>query len=417
MSGLFASERTASDADADVPASDAPYRVLGCAVEHPNHVFPVRTPFNHRSFDALHRAGAGLDVVSPTPFAPPVGPFSEYRHVPETEQWGSYRVHYPRFLYAIPKRYFYQLSGDSAQKRVTRYVEETFETPHDVVQVCSLYLDGYAMLPYCRRHDIPMVAISHAGDLKNFDRFNEGVRERMREAIDYCSAILTVSDELAGVARQFAPAERVRTLPIGEDPDLYPTDRRAAIRSELGVAPETKLLLFVGRFEKEKGVRELAAALDALDREDVAVAAVGHGGALRWWFLDRLGELRHPAHAYWELDPIALRRLYVAADLLVHPSHVEARPTVIYEAMAAELPVLASNVGGIPEMVVDGETGVLVAPHDPERLRAAIDELLDDPERLTAMGEAGHRRLLDQEWTWSAHAEKLSAVHREVMRG
>jgi glycosyltransferase involved in cell wall biosynthesis len=391
------------------------YRVLGCAAEHPNHIFPVRTPFNHRSFDALNATGVDLDVVSPTPFAPPVGPYSEYRHVPRTEQWGSYQAHYPRFLYMLPKRYFYHVSGNSAQKRVDRYVERTFETPHDVVQACGFYLDGYASLSYCRRHDIPLVALSHAGDLRNFDTFSETVQEHIRETIDYCSAVLTVSDELSDIARQFAPASKVTTLPIGEDPENYPRHNRESIRQELGLDPETKLLLFVGRFEKEKGVKDLVAALDALDREDVAIAAVGHGGALRWWFLDELGKLRHPAHAYWQLDPIAVRRLHVVADLLVHPSHFEARPTVIYEAMAAGTPVLASNVGGIPEMVVDGETGVLVPAHDPTTLSRTLDTLLDDPERLRVMGEAGLARLRDKQWTWTRHAERLTEIHREVM--
>lgn len=395
--------------------SQPSYRVLGCAAEHPNHLFPVRTPFNHRSFDALNRTGIDLDVVSPTPYAPPVGPYSEYRHVPRTERWGSYEVHYPRYLYALPKRYFYQLSGDSIQKRVTRYVEGAFETPHDVVQTCGFYLDGYGMLEYCRNHDIPLVALSHAGDLKNFDRFNDTVQSYIREAIDYASAVLAVSDELADIARRFSPASKVETLPIGEDPEKYPTDRREKIRAELGIDPGTKLLLYVGRFEKEKGVKELAAALDELDREDVSVAAVGHGGALRWWFLDRLGELSHPAHAYWELDPIAVRRLQVAADLLVLPSHFEARPTVIYEAMAAETPVLASNVGGIPEMVVDGETGVLIPPHDAAALTEALDYVLDDPQRLRAMGTAGLQRLLDNEWTWTRHGERLNGIHRRVI--
>mgnify|MGYP000114965588 CR=1 FL=1 len=391
------------------------YRVLGCATEHPSHVFQTRTPFNHRSFDALNATDAALDAVSPTPFAPPVGPYSEYRHVPKTEQWGSYRVHYPRYLYALPKKYLFHVSGNSAQKRVTRYVEDTFETPHDVVQVCSLYLDGYAALEYCRRHDVPLVALSHAGDLKNFERFNDTVQAQIRETIDYCSALLTVSDELGEIARRYAPAEKVRTLPIGEDPERYPTERREQIRRELGVDPDTKLLLFVGRFEEQKGVRELVAALGALERDDVRVAAVGHGGDLRWWFLDKLGASRHPAHAYWDLDPIAVRRLHVAADALVHPSWTEARPTVIYEAMAAKTPVIASNVGGIPEMVVDGETGVLTPPKDARALAEALNDCLDQPERLREMGSAGHERLLEQEWTWQRHAEKLNEIHREAM--
>ncbi|MFC7068747.1 glycosyltransferase family 4 protein [Halobaculum lipolyticum] len=394
--------------------SDA-YDVLACCIHHQSHPLQVRSPFNHRSFDAINRTHADLDVVVPTPFAPPVGPFSEYSRVPDTERWGSYVAHYPRFLYMIPKRRFYHVSGDSLQRRVPRYVERTFDTPHDVVHTSDIYLDGYGLLPYCRAHDLPLVVTSHAVDLHNFDSFNEQAQRRIRETIEYAARILVVSDELAGVARRFAPASKVRTVPIGEDPSKFPTDRRAAIRTELGIDPDTKLLLYVGAYTEQKGVKELVEAVDALDREDVLLVTVGHEGDLRWWLLDRLGELSHPARSQWRLDPMALRRWQVAADVVVHPSWTEGRPTVVYEAMAAKTPVVASAVGGIPEMVVDGETGVLTPPRDPATLTRVLEELLDDPERLRAMGEAGHRRLLDENWTWSAHAERVTDVHEAVM--
>ncbi|MFC7138069.1 glycosyltransferase family 2 protein [Halobaculum litoreum] len=96
------------------PMSD-PYDVLACCIHHQSHPLQVRSPFNHRSFDAINRTHADLDVVVPTPFAPPVGPSSEYSRVPETERWGSYVAHYPRFLYMIPKRRFYHVSGDSSR--------------------------------------------------------------------------------------------------------------------------------------------------------------------------------------------------------------------------------------------------------------------------------------------------------------
>ncbi|MFB6105941.1 MAG: glycosyltransferase [Halobacteriaceae archaeon] len=392
------------------------YSVLACSVHHQSHVLPVRSPFNHRQLDALNRTAADLDVVVPTPFAPPVGPYSEYGNVPATERWGTYTAHYPRFLYALPKQPLYHVSGDSIQKRVTRYVERTFETPHDVVHACDVYMDGYGMLRYCRKHDVPLVAMSHAGDLKNYDRFNEKVQSRIRETIDYASRVVVVSDELGEVARRFAPAEKVSVVPIGEDPRKFPTDQREEIRYELGVDPDTKLLLFVGAYVKEKGVRELVAAMNALDRDDVLLVTVGHEGDLRWWLLDAAGEMDHPAKSFWRLDPVALRRWQIAADALVHPSWVEARPTVIYEAMAAKTPVVASDVGGIPEMVEDGETGVLVPPKDPEALAATLDDLLDDDVRLREMGAAGHRRLLDQGWTWQRHAERVGEIHADAMR-
>ncbi|WP_277541514.1 glycosyltransferase family 4 protein [Haloarcula laminariae] len=392
-----------------------PYGVLACCIHHQSHPLQVRSPFNHRSFDAINRTHADLDVVVPTPFAPPVGPHSEYAKVPRTERWGTYVAHYPRFLYLVPKRYFYHVSGDSLQKRIPRYVDATFETPHDVVHTSDIYLDGYGLLPYCRDHDIPLVVNSHAVDLHNFESFNDGAQQRIRETIDYAARILVVSDELADVARRFAPAEKVETVPIGADPEMFPTDRRAAIRRELGIDPETKLLLYVGAYTEQKGLRELVEAVNAVDREDVMLVTVGHEGDLRWWLLDQLGELSHPARSLWRLDPVALRRWQVAADAVVHPSWTEGRPTVIYEAMAAGTPVVASNVGGIPEMVVDGETGVLVPPNDPATLTATLSSLLDDPERLREMGAAGHQRLLDNEWTWGHHAERVTEVHEAVM--
>lgn len=396
-------------------AEEDPYRVLACASHHQSHVFQVRSPFNHRSLDAINRTDASLDVVSPTPYAPPVGPHSEYGDVPQTERWGTYTVHYPRYLYMLPKSRFYHVSGDSMQKRVGRYVERSFETPHDLVHACDIYMDGYGMVPYCRRHDLPLVVTSHASELKNYESFNPKTQRRIRETIDYASRVITVSDELSAIARRFAPASKVETVPIGEDPRKFPTDRREQIRYELGVGPDTKLLLFVGAYVDEKGVGELIEALQGLDREDVYLATVGHEGDRRWWLLDRMGELSHPAHSFWQLDPVALRRWQIAADVLVHPSWAEARPTVIYEAMAAKTPVLATSVGGIPEMIEDGETGQLVPPRDAGALTTALDDLLDRPDRLREMGETGHDRLLEQGWTWQRHAEQVTEIHRDVM--
>jgi hypothetical protein len=88
--------------------------------------------------------------------------------------------------------------------------------------------------------------------------------------------------------------------------------------------------------------------------------------------------------------------ILAGADLFVLPSESEASPTAIFDAMAAGLPVVASRVGGIPELVADGVTGLLVPPADPDALAAAVLDLLDQPGRAMAFGKAAWERIEQQ---------------------
>ena len=83
--------------------------------------------------------------------------------------------------------------------------------------------------------------------------------------------------------------------------------------------------------------------------------------------------------------------------------------------MASRTAVLASNVGGIPEQVTDGETGRLIPPKDVDALRSELQELCADRIRLEEMGKAGYRKLLEEGWTWKGHAERVERIHREYI--
>jgi glycosyltransferase involved in cell wall biosynthesis len=105
---------------------------------------------------------------------------------------------------------------------------------------------------------------------------------------------------------------------------------------------------------------------------------------------------------------------YATADLFTLPSRMENFPLVLLEAMASGLPVAATAVGGVPELVVHGETGLLVPPNDPDALADAINDLLDDPEEMEEMGARG-RQLVSDHYTWDRVAERIAGYLRDML--
>lgn len=387
------------------------YSAVATATIHPDVNNPYQGIFNHRILKSLVEGGTSLDVVSPRPYAPPVGPYSSFSQLPEIEEWGAYDVHHPRFWYLIPKRFFYCISGKSYARRIPKYVDRTFEVP-DVVHACHIFPDGYGMLPYVREHDLPLFVVAHGTLLNTFENQPPGVSGKIRTTLDEATGVLCVSDALAEKASRLTDPSKVATVPIGADPDRFPVDQRQRLRRELGVPDDATVVLFVGDLIESKGVAEIIDILPALDLENTVFVFVGPEGGLRGKLLRALARTKFPdRYVYNGLPPIALRRWYAIADLLLLPSHSEGRPTVIYEAMASETAVLASDVGGIPEQVADGETGVLIPPGDVAALRSSLESLAQNRDRLKRLGEAGLERLYDNDWTWADHATRVQEIH------
>jgi len=391
------------------------YSVTAGAINHPDSLTPYVGLFNYRSLKSLAEAGTAVSVVSPRPFAPPIGPYSAYGSIPRTEDWGPYTVHHPRFWYLLPKRLLYGVSGRSYAKRIPAYVESALERP-DVVHACHIYPDGYGFLPYAERHDIPLFVVSHGNLLNSFGNHPPGVSSKIRETLEAAAGVLCVSEALASTARSIADPSTVKTVPIGANPDNFPVEQRQQLRRELDIDPDATLVLFVGEFTARKGIGDLVDLLPDLDLADTEFVFVGHGGDMEEDLRDAVAESRYSLrHVYSGITTQALRRLFTVADLLVLPSYEEGRPTVIYEAMASETAVLATDVGGVAEQVVDGTTGTLFQPGDVDDLEAMLTSLVDDGGELERMGTAGLRRLRDRGWTWDDHARRVQEVHRNVI--
>jgi glycosyltransferase involved in cell wall biosynthesis len=194
-----------------------------------------------------------------------------------------------------------------------------------------------------------------------------------------------------------APVEVIHNAldpaPFAPDPAL----RRAA-RARLGIAPDQPLVGTVGNlFPGKKGYEVLLEAVPEVVRRHPGAVflAVGRDvGGLRARLEARAAELG-VAHAFRCLgaqDDVPA--LLNALDLFVSPSRREGFPFVLLEAMSAALPVVATRVGGSPELVEDGRTGILAPPGDPGALAAFVCALLADPARARELGRAGRERVL-----------------------
>jgi starch synthase len=260
-----------------------------------------------------------------------------------------------------------------------------------------------------------------------------------RVGLESADAVIAVSQEhrrdlLASYPA--VPAERVSVIGNGIDTDEYRPDPATDVLERYGIDPSRASVVFVGRVTRQKGLTHL---LDAAPEIDAGAQLVLLAGAPD---TPEIGaEIEAKAKSVREarggvvwvekmMPKRELIQILSHATVFVCPSIYEPLGIVNLEAMACEAAVVATATGGIPEVVEDGVTGLLVpfepvedasrAPHDPARFAADIAErvnaLLRDPDRAKAMGEAGRRRAVER-FGWHAVAERVVALYGTLLAG
>jgi glycosyltransferase involved in cell wall biosynthesis len=200
--------------------------------------------------------------------------------------------------------------------------------------------------------------------------------------------IVTTGEKLrAQVMRETGvDAARVVSIPTGIDLARFRPGDRAAARATAGLAADALLVGIVATLRSWKGHRYLLEAVAAMERKDIVVVIVGDGpqrGALEA-LAAQLGIASRTRFAGNQADVAPWMQ---SMDVFCLPSYAnEGVPQALMQAMACGLPVVTTPVGSIEEIVSDGDTGVLVAPEDAQRLRAALERLLGDPGLRTALG-------------------------------
>lgn len=189
------------------------------------------------------------------------------------------------------------------------------------------------------------------------------------------------------VRRSGIPYAELRVIPYGIDLATFHPGSSHEARRRLGLPLDAKVVLFVANALRTNPWKDFEMLFEALSRlgrlsAGVTVLAVGDGGRTQ-----QMGSTEIQFRGFVK-DPATLADYYRAADVYVHPAKIDTFPNVILEAMACGLPVVATSVGGVPEQVIDGETGYLVPKGESEALTRAIESVLFSPDRgrsLSAM--------------------------------
>lgn len=247
-----------------------------------------------------------------------------------------------------------------------------------------------------------------------------------RTAIEAADAVIAVSgamrEDILGCYPALAPG-RVHVVHNGIDTTLYRPDHRTDVLTRFGLDADRPYVLFVGRITRQKGVPHLLRAIRHIDPAAQVVLCAGAPDTpeIDQEFRDLYQELsgvREGVHWIPQMLPRPeVIQLLTHAAVFVCPSVYEPLGIVNLEAMACGTPVVASQVGGIPEVVDDGKTGLLVPLDDDFEagLAHALDSVIGDPEAARRMGEAGRERAVG-EFGWDAVARRTAGLYGEILK-
>jgi glycosyltransferase involved in cell wall biosynthesis len=279
----------------------------------------------------------------------------------------------------------------------------------DLIFSCFLYPDGYAALKIGKVLSVPVVTQSIGSDI---NRIGDPISAmHTRTVLRETDFLVTVSDDLRTKAVAMgAPPEKTRAVVNGCDLSVFHVGDRLEARQKLRIDPAAEALVYIGRMDVKKGLRELVEAAASLhpERPNLHVYLVGEGPDRP--LIESAIQSNNATSYIHALPACAFDDVAVwmtAADLVTLPSYMEGCPNVVLEALACGRPVVATNVGGIPEIMSD-ECGRLVPPREPVALAQALGSVLDTAWDAAAISARGSR-------SWSTVAAELLEIFESLL--
>jgi glycosyltransferase involved in cell wall biosynthesis len=367
----------------------------------------------------LRAAGVETFIVSPTPWAPHrlqfLSSVRKYSSMPAHENVSGFSVEHPR-VPTLPKHHGFALSGLlfwlSCRKHIREYLAHN---EIDLIHAHAVMPDGFAAVLLGREFGLPVVCTVHGSDVNVYPRAHRSVAVATRWALRRVDKLIAVSESLKKSVLDLSGPREVLVANNGADPQVFRPQTQRYCRSELGLPVDNKIICFVGYLRSEKAINVLLEAVARLQTKNVTLCLAGDGPLRGELFAqaEKLGI----SHSCIFAGAQAHERVSLwigAADCLVLCSLSEGLPTVLPEAMLCRVPVVATPVGGVPEIVCDGKTGILVPPGRSVELARAIDRLLSDKQLSDNLAQNAYAFAKDS-LTWDANVRKTIAAYQAAL--
>lgn len=350
-----------------------------------------------------------IRVISPRPGWPGNGMASR--------KDGAIEIFYPKYL-PLPGPLFNPVKGFwfyLFTKKVIRKIKTSFD--FDVIHAHRVYPEGFAAVLLGRMVKKPVVISARGSDINVLSR-SFIVRRLIRYAIKHAHAIITVSKELAEKITALGGKNKVQVMPKGVDAGIFfPMDKQK-MRKQLDLPEDKTIVLYVGNLVAIKNPQSLidaALLIPEEERRKYLFVMVGDGD-LKRGITERIKKenLEDCFKLTGRINPEEIPLWMNTADMLLLPSLNEGMPNVLYEAMACGLPVIASRVGGIPEIITDEENGLLIDPKDTLRIKECIIRFSQDKLFAELIALAGKRYINDNRLLWDENSQKITIVYQTL---
>ncbi len=347
---------------------------------YPNALEPTRGAYNRQQILALSKF-ASLKVVAPVPWSLPLKMIKKWYHasqVPRQETIDGFEVFHPRY-FMTPKigRSFYGVFFFISIVPAVLKIYRTFK--FDALYVPWAYPDGVGAYFISRVVKKPIVIGLLGTDINEYLKYFIR-RKFILHSLRNSQGIIAVSRKLKDkVVERGIDPDKVKVLYNGVNRSIFKPMEKSSCREKLGLSANEKIVLFIGNLVPVKGIPFLLEAFSLARQRgmDAKLVIIGDG-TLRSDLESKARSLHLEDSVHFTgIQPHDRIALWMnASDLLCLPSINEGCPNVVLESLSCGIPVVASNVGGIPELIEDRKQGILVEPANAEMLAAAITETL-----------------------------------------